>query len=281
MNKPMFNKLNFDQSALSWSVDQVTRNTIALSWERREGVVKYLLTSAGEGSGEVIYEGPNTAFTHQLLKSNTEYSYFISGESVDGKRTLATLILTRTAVRGIPVAPAFFEAFGQTSTEVSFYWDSGVVDGGRLGYEIKRDGELLDTPSGPPYRDTTPLQGRDHVYCIRTVDDEFYKSEPHCITVSFPDYTAPTDPSNLRTSNLSLIVSWDPSYDSSGRVTYIVDRGIGHELGRTKETEFAVTGLESGQRYEFGVTAIDEAGHQSARVIVHYPALGIPVKGKP
>ncbi|MCK8688639.1 fibronectin type III domain-containing protein, partial [Pseudomonas umsongensis] len=52
------------------------------------------------------------------------------------------------------------------------------------------------------------------------------------------------------------------------------------ESGRTKETEFAVTGLESGKRYTFSVRAVDGTGHESDRVSVHYPALGIPLPGK-
>jgi len=157
----------------------------------------------------------------------------------------------------------------------------GAVSGGEPRYEIVRDGVLLDVVHKPLFRDTTPQQGRDHVYCIRTVDEKFNYSDALCVTVEFEDFTAPTDPSGVRTSNLAITVSWDESYDSSGDITYIVDQGIGNELGRTKELEFAVTGLELGKRYEFGVTATDKAGHESNRIIVHYPALGVPVKGKP
>jgi chitin-binding protein len=155
-----------------------------------------------------------------------------------------------------------------------------LVDGGQISYEIRRDDVLLDTPSRPPYVDTNPQQGRDHVYCIRTVDDEFYFSAPRCITVKFADHTPPTDPSNLRTSNLGLILSWDESYDSSGDITYTIDRGGDIELGTTKETEFAITGLQPGQRYEFGVTASDKTGHKSNRMTIQYPALGISLKRK-
>jgi chitin-binding protein len=273
------NKLDFDGSALSWKIERVTRDTIELSWERRAGIVKYTLASAGENSGVKIYEGPDSIFTHESLKPNTEYSYFIGGEYADGKRTKPTLIYART-IKGVPQAPEFFEAFGQKPNEVSFYWSPGVVDSGVPVYEIRRDDGLLDTPSRPPYVDTNPQQGREHVYCIRTVDDEFWYSEPHCITVKFSDHTPPTDPSNLRTSNLGLILSWDESYDSSGDITYTIDRGGDIELGTTKETEFAITGLQPGQRYEFGVTASDNTGHKSNRMTIQYPALGISLKRK-
>jgi chitin-binding protein len=190
-----------------------------------------------------------------------------------------TELVTQTP-RDKPTPPPFFEAFGQTADQVSFYWSPGTVDGGQPRYEIRRDGQLLDTPAAPPYTDTAPQQGREHTYCIRTVDDQFNLSEPVCIIVRFEDFTAPTDPSNLRTGNLSLTLSWGESYDSSGDITYKVDQGLGNELGTTKESEFAITGLQSGQRYEFGVTAVDKAGHQSNRVVIQYPALGISLKGK-
>lgn len=185
-----------------------------------------------------------------------------------------------TTLKNKPTPPTFFEAFDKFSDQVSFFWNDGTVDGGSVRYKLTRDGDSLERPVRP-YTDTSPMQGRDHVYCLYTVDNLHQESDPICITVKFEDFTAPTAPSDLRTSNLGLILSWAASYDSSGPVDYIVDRGVGHELGRTKETEFAVTGLELGERYEFGVTAIDKAGHLSERAIIHYPGLGVPVKGKP
>ena len=73
MNMPVFNKLKFDDSLLSWKVVGVTRNTIELSWERRDDIVEYrlVIASAGEDAGQVIYQGADTAFTVDSLKSNT------------------------------------------------------------------------------------------------------------------------------------------------------------------------------------------------------------------
>ncbi|MGO4312187.1 hypothetical protein AB4Z35_20375 [Pseudomonas sp. KB_15] len=280
LNQPVLNKPNFDESPLTWKIEGVTRNTIELSWERRPGVVEYFLATASGHPGGVIYQGGDTTFTIESLKSNTAYSYFISGRNADGKSTKLALINTRTAVRGIPEAPSFFEAFGQTLTEVSFYWNEGVVDGGPLRYEIERDGDLIETPSRPPYTDTNPQQGRDHLYCIRTIDDEFHRSEPHCVIVSFKDITPPTDPSNLRVEDVQLKAKWTPSYDSSLRVTYTVDLGVDNQLGTTTEPEFTFTGLQSGKQYEIGVTASDEAGNKSNRVVIQYPVLGIPPQRK-
>lgn len=181
--------------------------------------------------------------------------------------------------RFTPTPPTYFKPFNHTASQVSFYWYGGEVETGEPRYELRRDNQLLEIPISPPYTDTDPQEGREHVYCIRTYDESFRYSEPVCVKVSFPDFTSPTDPSNLRTTDLGLTLTLEPSYDSSGNITYIVEQG-GIESGRTKETEFAVTGLESGKRYTFSVRAVDGTGHESDRVSVHYPALGIPLPGK-
>ncbi|RAI62648.1 hypothetical protein DOZ80_30015 [Pseudomonas fluorescens] len=178
-------------------------------------------------------------------------------------------------LRNAPTPPKFLDAYDQTSDRVSLYWDHGTVDGGQPRYRIERDGKLLEIKDRPPYTDTTPEQGRSHVYSVQTMDDQFNLSEKISITVRFGDFTAPTDPSNLSTSHLTLIVKWDESYDSSGEIFYDVDQD-GEFLGTTKEEEFAVTGLETGKRYTFGVTAKDPTGNKSNRVTVTYPPIGIP-----
>ncbi|EPA98590.1 hypothetical protein PG5_09460 [Pseudomonas sp. G5(2012)] len=47
------------------------------------------------------------------------------------------------------------------------------------------------------------------------MDDQFNLSEKTTVTVCFDDFTVPTDPANLSTSHLTLILKWDESFDSS------------------------------------------------------------------
>lgn len=274
------NTTNFDNSSLKYKIEHVTKHSIELSWETREGLVEYWLTPAGDNSDLPLYKGPDNNFTHLSLKSSTEYSYFLSGKTADNKTTLPVLIIARTAVRDTPIPPTFFREFGQTDTQVSFFWDDGIVDGGIPRYEIRRDGELLENPSAPPYTDTDPQQGRNHVYCIRTIDDEFYYSEARCIEVYFEDFTAPTDPSELKFSELSVKLSWEASFDSSLIVFYDVDKGAGDVLVRTAETEIVLTDLDGSEKYNFGVTAIDQSGNKSNRVAIDYPVTGVSVRRK-
>ncbi|MNU69800.1 Endoglucanase E-4 precursor [compost metagenome] len=189
-----------------------------------------------------------------------------------------------TTLGANPTPPNHFTPFFQTESEVYFFWDGGKVDTGEPRFEIRRDGVLLEIVDKPPYRDNTPMQGRDHQYCIRTVDEEFLYSDPLCVTVKFKDVTAPTVPSDLRISNLGLILSWEPSQDSSPVVNYriyqIEQDGGEIVLDTTVETEFAVTKLQPGRRYVFGVTAFDDSGNESERATIQYPAQGISLQRK-
>jgi chitin-binding protein len=271
--------IDFNPDPLSYHLDFVTSTSMKISWETRSDIVVYFLDRDAIDNFP-YYKGPDNTVTISNLKPNTEYKFILAGQKDPNNRTFPTRFTVRTKARAVS-PPAYFTAYDQIANEVSFFWSPGHVEFGEPRYEIRRDGDLLETPAQPPFTDTGPQQGRTHVYCIRTFDGEFNFSEPVCVEVKFKDVTPPTAPSSVRTSNLGLTLSWDESYDSSGDINYIVDQGLGNELGRTRELEFAVTGLELGRRYEFGVTATDNAGHLSDRVIVLYPALGVSVKGKP
>jgi len=277
-NQPVLNKPNFDESPLTWKIERVTRNTIELSWERRAGVVEYLLSLAS-GNPEVIYQGSNTTATHGSLKSSTDYSYFISGRSVDGKRTKPTLINARTAVRQAPVTPSYIRAVDKKEDSVLIIWDKGGVDGGVPSYHLTRDGETLDRPKNEEFRDSGPKPGREHVYCVHTVDDEYYESPAICIAVKFDGSIAPTDPTNLHVNGVHLEVKWTPVYDSSDKVFYTLYLG-GDVVATTTDPKYVFTGLQPGQQYEIGVMASDESGNNSKVVTIHYPALGVPPQRK-
>jgi chitin-binding protein len=263
--------LEYQINYITWTTFQVEATTPAL---------EYMLTENTPAGPVERYRGRSGRVTLDNLTKNTNYSFTFVGFFPPHGITDPALIEITTPDRMQPKPPSFFEPFNQTLDQVSFFWSPGEVEGGEPRYEIRRDTSLLDTPKTPPYTDTTPEQGRDHYYCIRTFDDGLNFSKPVCVSVYFEDLTAPTKPTGLRTSNLGLQLSWEESFDSSGDITYIVDKGVGNVLGHTKQLEFAITRLEPGVRYEFGVTAIDNSDNKSDREVIHYPAIGVSLKDK-
>ncbi|MCW5521231.1 fibronectin type III domain-containing protein, partial [Aureitalea sp. L0-47] len=85
-------------------------------------------------------------------------------------------------------------------------------------------------------------------------------------TLDPPDTEAPTSPTNLSASNVtmtSLDLSWTASTDNVGVTGYDVYEGV-NLLGSTAGTTFNVTGLSMATLYTFTVVAKDAAGNLSA-----------------
>jgi chitin-binding protein len=256
-----------------------TRSTTFPIWETE--VTKTSFKLNWDADGKRVLVDVDGIQTTQSLPAYKVIQSLEPGQMVKCKLRLETESewndFTFTIPRDLPTPPTFLEAYDQSSDRVSLYWNSGGVDGGTPRYRIERDGKLLGIKDRPPYIDTTPQQGCSHVYSVQTMDDQSNLSEKITHTVDFDDFTAPTDPTNLSTSHLTLTLKWDESYDSAGQVFYDVDQD-GDYLGTTKEVEFAITGLDSGQRYTFGVTAKDPSDNKSNRATVTYPAIGVPLK---
>ena len=89
-------------------------------------------------------------------------------------------------------------------------------------------------------------------------------------TTACADTQAPTAPTNLvvgtRTAT-SIALSWSPSTDNVGVVSYGLYRG-GVSVGTTSGTTGIVTGLTCGTNYTLGVDAADAAGNYSPQTVV-------------
>lgn len=182
-----------------------------------------------------------------------------------------------TMPRDRPTAPGYLGKFEHTETSVLLHWERGAVDGGKILYRVRRDELVLEETEDTAYRDLTPEQGRTYVYSVCTVDDQYNESDRVTLTLSFDDLTPPTEISNLRTTDLSVQVLWDPAYDSSGRIKYHVYLDGDHK-GTTEETAFSITEMESGKRYQICVEAEDASGNKSEKECTTYPPIGIPLK---
>jgi len=88
-----------------------------------------------------------------------------------------------------------------------------------------------------------------------------------------PDVEAPTVPANLAATNITattLDLSWDPSTDNVGVVSYEVEQAVGAGAFAWLATvahptvTLAVSGLTENTEYRFRVRAIDAAGNMSA-----------------
>ncbi|CAL2105989.1 exported hypothetical protein [Tenacibaculum sp. 190524A02b] len=91
--------------------------------------------------------------------------------------------------------------------------------------------------------------------------------EDYTVTVQgSTDTQAPSTPSGLTASNISqtsLNLNWNASTDNVGVTSYRVFRN-NSEIGTTSSPSFNITGLTANTSYSFAVSALDQAGNQSA-----------------
>jgi Fibronectin type III domain len=82
------------------------------------------------------------------------------------------------------------------------------------------------------------------------------------------DRTPPTTPTNLQATNLSqtsVTLTWNPSTDKSGAVTYSVYKDGQAFTVPQGQTTYTIDWLSPGRTYSFYVTATDRSLNQSAR----------------
>jgi hypothetical protein len=252
----------------------ITRTRIVLHWD---------VTHSGitlEMNGVPVGDFPAGIRTRSFDGLEPNQTYRFRGKLFDATEWVE---LDVTTLRDRPTPPTYLGDFEHTIDSVMLHWGPGTVDGGGpVLYRVRRDEEILTADPGTEetyFWDLTPAQGRTYVYSVCTVDDDKNESDRVTRTLSFEDTTAPSEISNLRTTDLTLQVLWDPATDSSLRVKYNVYLN-GDPKGTTEETAFSFTKLESGTRYRICVEAEDASGNKSQQICVSYPAIGIPLKHK-
>jgi chitinase len=83
------------------------------------------------------------------------------------------------------------------------------------------------------------------------------------------DKTAPTTPTNLQATNIgqeSVTLTWNPSTDNSGSVTYsVVKDGQAFTVPQASGTTYTIDWLSPGRTYSFYVVATDKSLNQSGQ----------------
>ncbi|CAL2105992.1 Por secretion system C-terminal sorting domain-containing protein [Tenacibaculum sp. 190524A02b] len=173
-------------------------------------------------------------------------------------------------------------------TITSSNWGSNVVgawvDWNRDGdFEDSNEQVLMKTPGtgGQTTNVTVPSNAQSGATKLR-VRYRWANNPNPCGTAStdgdeVEDYTvnigggtsdtqAPSNPSGLTASNItqtSLSLNWNASTDNVGVTSYRIFRN-NSEIGTTSSPSFNVTGLTASTSYSFAVSALDQAGNQSA-----------------
>jgi hypothetical protein len=188
----------------------------------------------------------------------------ITTVSVDPVSYAATVLISWGADTAPPTMPPSLSASLASPTSVRLSWGGSTDNRGVTGYRVSRGSQELATVTGTTYTDTSLVPGA-YGWTVVALDAAGNASAPASVsfTVPVPDTTAPTAPTNLRTTNLTkakLTLAWNAATDERGVVGYRVYRG-----STLVATVTSLTWSESRQRLAttYTVYAIDAAGNVS------------------
>ncbi|NNF31566.1 MAG: DUF1028 domain-containing protein, partial [Flavobacteriaceae bacterium] len=167
-----------------------------------------------------------------------------------------------------PTAPGNLTAANTTQTTTDLSWDPSTDNIGVTGYDILEGTTVIGTVSGTTFNVTGLTPATSYTFTVIAKDAAGNESAPsnaaNVTTLDPPDTEAPTSPTNLSASNItmfSLDLSWTASTDNVGVTGYDVYEGAS-VIGSTATTSFSVTGLSPATLYTFTVVAKDAAGNE-------------------
>lgn len=275
---------------------EITMTSITVRWDAAvdtcTSVAYYKVYGklASAPSYSVLSMPTGLSYIHSNLAVGTTYQYYVTAVDAVGLETAvadpsavsirATTLLDATP----PTVPTGVTAvYINGNTQVQVDWGlSTDADSGVHYYEIQKklgDGaffETITTLNHPTaqYIDNQVYPGNAIYYRVRAVDNVANASDWSVIATAnvSTDTTPPSVPSNLQgtaLSTTSIYLAWNPSTDNtggSGMRSYKVYRNsLPNAIAEVTTNTYTNTGLVPNTEYSYQVSAVDNAGNESAK----------------
>ena len=267
------------------SATDVTQTGAKVTWSASAdnvGVVGYNVY-VGEGK---VNDTPVTATEYALtgLTANTEYTVSVSAVDAAGNESAKSKAAIFTTLEAeeekdteVPGVPTNVSAADVTQTGAKVTWSEATDNVGVAGYnvyvnEAKVNEELV---AGTEFALTGLTEATEYTVRVSAVDaagNESARSEATTFTTLESEKPAPEKPSaptNVKVSEIThttAIVTWEPAAERAmapGYNVYLDDKRQ-NELP-IEGTEYKLTGLKVGTRYNVAVTVVDVDGIESDR----------------
>ncbi len=259
-------------------------SAVLLNWiasTDASGIQRYEI----QRDGVKISDAPGnaTSFVDSAVSAATTYSYAV--RAIDGANNasafsnVANVTTSAATDTTPPTAPSAVAATANGSQSIVVTWIGSTDTGGSglAGYRVFRDGGA--NPVGQvgagvlTYTDSGLAPNSTHTYVVRAFDSDGNVSTPSnsASATTSSDTTAPSVPTNVVANALasdSVRVTWSASTDTggSGLAGYRIYRN-GTQLTAVGAgtTTFTDATAAPGTAYAYRVSAIDNAGNESAQ----------------
>ncbi len=266
----------------------ISTNGIDLSWSPSTdnvGVTGYYVYRNGANIGE----SPSASYQDRGLLPSTTYLYIVSAHDAAGNISVQSDPASATTLAPPdtlpPSVPSSFTATAKSSFQIDLSWAPSLDNVGVVAYEIYRNNGTAPVArtEGTTFQNTGLSPSTFYSYAVLAVDaagNRSAKALASAVTLAPPDTQAPTLPTNLKASSVSLSqidLSWTASTDNVGVVGYRIYRyGETQPFATTNVLQYSVNGLEAGKWYSFQIAAYDSAGNMSGKAIVGQTTQSIP-----
>jgi len=166
-----------------------------------------------------------------------------------------------------PSVPTNFAATPESSGQMKLTWTASTDDFGVAGYKVFRNGTFIGSAKSTSYLDSGLQPNTAYTYQILAYDgagNESAKCDPVTAT-TLSDATPPSAPTGVSAVGVTgsqINITWNPSWDNIGVVSYKIFRD-GTLVGAVTAASFADTGLANGSAHTYQISALDSAGNES------------------
>jgi chitodextrinase len=248
--------------------DQTT-STITIAWNSSSdnvGVAGYNVYR----NGALVSTQVSDTFKDTGLAVFSNYDYTVTAFDAAGNisNLSATLVASTSRDTTPPSTPDNISETSSTVSSITIEWDASTDDVGVAGYNVYRNGSLINTQGGTSFTDTGLTFSSNYTYTVSAFDaagNTSAQSAPF-FAASSSDTTPPTIPGNLKTTQVlddSISLSWDASTDNVDVAGYKIYRNNGL-VGTSTTTSFTDTGLNPVTDYDYVIEAYDESNNVSA-----------------
>ncbi|WP_242306885.1 lytic polysaccharide monooxygenase [Bacillus cereus group sp. BfR-BA-01524] len=175
-----------------------------------------------------------------------------------------------------PSIPNGLQTQKVTANSVELTWNASTDNVGVKGYQIFRNGEMIDTVIGTHFIDKKLQPSTKYSYTVKAIDAAGNVSKESTAltvktTVEIPDTEAPIQPKGLHsmgTTASSVDLMWSPSDDNIGVDHYDIYReteGSMKKIATSNTTSYMDKNLLANTTYKYVVKAVDVAGNESVQ----------------
>jgi chitodextrinase len=257
----------------------ITISSISFAWDAANddvGVTAYRVYK--DGSSTAFTTTTSLSLTVTNLSAGRSYEYSVSAVDAAGNESTRSQVLSATTLIPIdstaPTTPSALRATGITSNTVSLAWNAASDNIGVTGYKLYKNGSssAFHTTSTLSFTDSGLNPEQSYQYRVSAIDAAGNESQRSAsITVSTtatPDTSAPTTPTSLRSTTVTheqINLMWNTASDNVGVTGYrLYKNGSNTAFATTTTPGYNDSGLTADQSYQYRVSAVDEAGNESA-----------------